>query len=81
GGQCIDIEPFVHKLVSEASATTPGQARAIADAILAEAIARDDGRPADDISVLVVAVLPAQPDMDDVRRMSVRFPIRIKGAD
>ncbi len=51
----------------------PAIARPIADALLAEACRRDSGRPADDMSVLVVAVAPAAPD--EVRRMSVTFPI------
>jgi serine phosphatase RsbU (regulator of sigma subunit) len=48
-------------------------ARPIADALLAEALARDDGRAADDISVLVLAITPNQDS--DVRRLSVELPI------
>lgn len=47
--------------------------QAIADALLAEAVRLDDGRPADDISVVVVKVLERRGD--DVRRMTVRLPI------
>ena len=50
----------------------------LADDILAGAVDCDQGRPTDDISVLVVAVRPALPDADDVRRLSVDFPIRVK---
>jgi serine phosphatase RsbU (regulator of sigma subunit) len=49
--------------------------QAIADALLAEAVNLDDGRPADDISVVVLKVLKHQGD--DVRRMTVRLPINI----
>lgn len=49
-------------------------AQAIADHLLAVAMAADRGRPADDMSVLVVSVT-ANPSEDGVRRMSVRFPI------
>ena len=47
--------------------------QAIADALLSEAVNLDDGRPADDISVVVLKVLKRRGD--DVRRMSVRLPI------
>ena len=49
--------------------------QAIADALLSEAVALDDGRPADDISVVVLKVLKRRGD--DVRRMSVRLPIEL----
>lgn len=49
---------------------TPGQ---IADTLLEEARAMDNGRPKDDISVLV-AVVGCQA-ADDVRRMAVHLPI------
>jgi serine phosphatase RsbU (regulator of sigma subunit) len=47
----------------------------IADALLAEAVNLDQGRPADDISVLVLKVLKRCGD--DVRRMTVRLPINM----
>ena len=49
----------------------------IADALLNEAVRLDDGRPADDISVLVLKVLKRRGD--DVRRMTVRLPIMVRG--
>jgi serine phosphatase RsbU (regulator of sigma subunit) len=49
--------------------------QAIADALLAEAVNLDDGRPSDDISVLVLKVLKRHGD--DVRRMTVRLPINV----
>lgn len=48
--------------------------RPIADTLLAEAVAREHGRPKDDISVLVTAVLPLQSE-DKVRRMEVYLPL------
>jgi serine phosphatase RsbU (regulator of sigma subunit) len=48
----------------------------LADALLAQAMQLDDHRPADDISVVVMRVMPR--DGDDVRRMSVRLPINVK---
>jgi serine phosphatase RsbU (regulator of sigma subunit) len=44
-----------------------------ADRLLAQAVALDDGRPSDDISVLVVSVGPRQGD--EVRRLWVRLPL------
>ncbi len=45
----------------------------LADALLAHAISLDDGRPADDISVLVLQVHPLTGD--GARRMTIRLPI------
>jgi len=47
----------------------------IADALLAQAMRLDDGRPADDMSVVVLRVLPRSGD--EARRMSVRLPLNI----
>jgi serine phosphatase RsbU (regulator of sigma subunit) len=47
--------------------------QAIADALLSEAVNLDEGRPADDISVVVLKVLKHRGD--NVRRMTVRLPI------
>jgi serine phosphatase RsbU (regulator of sigma subunit) len=54
-----------------AGITTP---RVIADTLLDEAVERDQGRPKDDISVLVTAVLPAEVDIK-IRRMEVQLPL------
>lgn len=48
--------------------------QALADQLLAEAIARDHGRPADDMSLLVLALLPRAQE-DDVRRLAVSVPL------
>ncbi len=47
--------------------------QAIADTLLAEAVNLDEGRPTDDISVVVLKVLKRRGD--DVRRMTVRLPM------
>lgn len=49
-------------------------ARVIADTLLEEAIEMDNGRPRDDISVLVTAVLPKIED-NKIRRMQVSLPL------
>jgi hypothetical protein len=48
-------------------------AQKIADNLLAEAVHLDEGRPVDDISVVVLKV--SRRSGDDVRRMMVRLPI------
>ncbi|MFQ6016112.1 MAG: PP2C family protein-serine/threonine phosphatase [Anaerolineae bacterium] len=51
------------------------RAQLLADEILAQAVSLDRGRPADDISILVIAVVPRLQE-DDVRRMMVSFPLK-----
>lgn len=72
-GRQIDVLQLVLSLVRQDTSV-----EVLADAILARAIEYDQGRPTDDISVVAVSVLPALPDADDVRRMSVRLPIWVK---
>ena len=50
------------------------EARTLADTLLTEANEKDNGRPRDDISVLVVSV-QATTQKDEVRRMDVSLPI------
>ena len=59
--------------LARAHADSREAARALADALLAEALAREDGRPADDISVLVLAITSHEDD--DTRRLAVALPI------
>ncbi len=47
---------------------------AVAEALLRQAVERDSGRPADDISVLALGILPKH-EQGDVRRLAVRVPI------
>jgi serine phosphatase RsbU (regulator of sigma subunit) len=65
-----DIDDFVCGQLNE----RPVDALVLADAILARAVELDDGRPADDASVIVLTVRPVG-HSDTVRRMTVRFPI------
>ena len=50
-------------------------AQRITDSLLSHALHLDEGRPSDDISVVVLRVMPRQGD--DARRMTVRLPINI----
>jgi serine phosphatase RsbU (regulator of sigma subunit) len=71
-GEVLDVPAFVREhLAKDCEAAC---ARALADALLARAVELERGRPGDDVSVVVVSVVPRQ-GSDDVRRLSVRFPI------
>ena len=59
--------------VPDGAAPSPG-ADVLANAIIYRALALDNGRPRDDMSVVVVAILPRVVD-DDVRHLMARFPI------
>jgi serine phosphatase RsbU (regulator of sigma subunit) len=71
-GEELDATAFVRDHLS----SCPGEvcARSLADALLVRAVELDQGRPGDDISVAVVSVVTPQ-QVDEVRRLSVRFPI------
>ncbi len=69
-GEPMDVQQVLSELVQEEDPSPQW----IADCLLEHAIRLDEGRPADDISVVVLRVRqPAEPDL--VRRMSVRLPI------
>ncbi len=69
-GTPMDARAVLSALLQE-EAPTP---QWLADSLLEHAIRLDEGRPADDISVVVLRVEP-NPAEDLVRRMSVRLPI------
>lgn len=73
-GRQSDRRLDVATLVPELLAATPDDPQSLADALLERAVAADQGRPRDDISVLVVTVA-TRDDGDDVRRMAVSFPL------
>lgn len=50
-------------------------AQVIANALLAQAMRLDEGRPADDMSVVVMRVMPR--GEENVRRMTVRVPLNL----
>ncbi|MFQ6059147.1 MAG: PP2C family protein-serine/threonine phosphatase [Anaerolineae bacterium] len=69
-GKKINLAQLITDRLAQGSPT----AQALADGILEQAMALDQGRPTDDMSVLVLAILPRDRE-DDVRRMTVSFPI------
>jgi serine phosphatase RsbU (regulator of sigma subunit) len=68
-GNPMDVCMVIESLLEEQEPTP----QELADELLSYAVKLDDGRPADDISVLVLKV--ATRDGDEVRRMTVRLPI------
>lgn len=69
-GHPFDVESFIHKLMQSEEVG----AQRWADSILEEAYQLDQGRPVDDMSVVVAAILPK--GKDDIRRMSARMPLK-----
>ncbi len=70
-GRPMDVCSVITSLIEDQD-PSPQQ---MADELLAYAVALDEGRPADDISVLVLKVVPLAGD--EVRRMTVRLPLNI----
>lgn len=68
-GRAIDVCEVIQSLLEEQDPIP----QELADSLLAYAVKLDDDRPADDISILVLKVVPRVGD--DVRRMSIRLPI------
>jgi serine phosphatase RsbU (regulator of sigma subunit) len=70
-GRPLDVRAEIQKLAARGLAS----AQSWADELLALAMAADEQRPADDISILVVAVLP-RPNADHpARRLVLRMPL------
>ena len=87
-GESFDLPAFVRDQLQAHQAATNDQtlpafqAGALADALLARAVELDQGRPGDDVSVVVLSVMTRQasdpgPGGRDlaVRRLIIRFPI------
>jgi len=68
-GQPMDAPALLQKLLIQG----PPEPDRWAERFLAEAVDLDAGRPVDDISVLVAAILSRQPG--DTRRLTVRMPL------
>jgi serine phosphatase RsbU (regulator of sigma subunit) len=68
-GQPMDVQSCMQTLLEDESPS----AQRIADSLLEHAMKLDQQRPVDDISVVVLRVLPGIED--DIRRMTVRIPI------
>jgi serine phosphatase RsbU (regulator of sigma subunit) len=75
-GETLDLPTLITQYVGEgaASTATPHSARGLADLILARAIELDQGRPGDDMSIVVLAVVSRR-TVDGARRMDIHFPL------
>lgn len=71
-GQPLDLLGVLRLHLQEAP--SPTTAQGLADAILTESIRLDQGRPDDDMSVLVIQIVPYT-RADDARRLFVSFPL------
>lgn len=71
-GETMDIETCLQALIEDEEPSP----QEIADALLARALQLDQGRPSDDISVVVIQINSHQGD--HVRRMNVRLPLQPK---
>jgi serine phosphatase RsbU (regulator of sigma subunit) len=71
-GASLDASSFFHEKLQSCPAANCS--RYLADALLARAVELDRGRPQDDVTVAVISVVERQ-QSDDVRRLSVRFPL------
>ncbi len=69
-GESLDVAACLQALVAD----QPAPPQMIADSLLEQALRLDENRPVDDVSIVVVSVLPAAPD--EVRRMFVRLPLK-----
>lgn len=72
-GESLDIETFLRAVIDDDINEAGIDPRQVADALLSHAIQLDQGRPVDDITVIVIAVT-SKPN-DAVRRMTVNLPI------
>lgn len=68
-GQAIDVPTYLQAFLEDEDPS----AQEIADSLLEDAIKLDQGRPTDDISVIVLRVSSRKGDL--VRRMTVRLPL------
>lgn len=71
-GRRYESELQVDELISRIQTTTPDQAQQLADAILSLAMQLDQGRPGDDMAVVVAGLITATET--HVRRMTVTMP-------
>jgi serine phosphatase RsbU (regulator of sigma subunit) len=68
--QSLDLTQHIEKLLSEG----PPEPSCWADDLLQQAVTLDQGRPVDDISVVVIAILPNSGD--DTRRLTACMPLK-----
>jgi serine phosphatase RsbU (regulator of sigma subunit) len=70
-GAPLDVRAFIESAMQRGWP----EAQLLADALLAEAVALEDGRPRDDVSVVVVTIVPTEDTPVPVRWLSGSIPI------
>lgn len=68
-GQIMDVRTLIEALLEEQDPSS----QEMADTLLTHAIQLDQGRPNDDMTVVVLRVFPFESDL--IRRMTVRLPV------
>jgi len=69
-GRPMDVATVLRSMLEDQSPSSQD----LADALLTHAVNLDDNRPADDVSVVVIKVVPLTGD--EVRRMTLRLPLK-----
>jgi len=74
-GKTLDVCTTIEAMVMDIESTSQDfpSPQKLADALLANAIRLDEGRPEDDISVVVLKSV--EQNRDAIRRMDIRFPV------
>lgn len=72
-GESLDIKTFLQMLTVDDVDEEDTNPQEIADSLLARAIALDQGRPVDDVTVVVISVTSKKNDY--IRRMTVHLPL------
>lgn len=74
-GESLDIKTFLQSLIDDDVDEEETNPKEIADSLLAHAVQLDQGRPVDDITVVVIHVTHQK--SDSVRRMTVELPLNL----
>ena len=74
-GDSLDIITFLQSIIDDRTYEEETTPQEIADSLLAHAVQLDQGRPVDDITIVVILV--SNRKSDSIRRMTVELPIDI----
>jgi serine phosphatase RsbU (regulator of sigma subunit) len=74
-GESLDIKTFLQSLIDDDEDEEETNPKEIADSLLAHAVQLDQGRPVDDITVVVIHV--THQESDSIRRMTVELPLNL----
>jgi serine phosphatase RsbU (regulator of sigma subunit) len=74
-GESLDIKTFLQSIIDDDVDEEENNPKEIADSLLAHAVQLDQGRPVDDITVVVIHV--THQESDSVRRMTVELPLNL----